>query len=359
MKKILFLLLCVFGISFSNASERILYIKNITPQEILEGTIYVGQTIPITYSAVLVNGASLQYSSFIDQTTTDNITLKNPNAQWKQIDENNLQITYYFKILSSGAIIPPFEVSALPKNGSYIDLSSTSPIQLNVIDLYQNKKYVGVVADTLQLETYKTRNYDEQNNLLAFEINANNANLEDFRLPDFEKQGIERSNFSPNESNAIFYCILPKNVQNVSFEYFSLSSNRFEEIRIPVIPSTDTIGTQESLKPKNTYLLYSALFMGSIITILVVLSFFFKRFQKILWAIAIILLIYLLYSLFYTKKVTLEVNKHIWVLPTYNSTILMTTQEPINVRVIGKHNQYYKIITNDDIVGWIKAEDAR
>ncbi len=359
MKRIIFLLLCVFGVGFGDVSERILYLKNITPQEILEGTIYVGQIIPITYNAVLVDGASLQYSSFVDKAATNKITLKNPNAQWKQIDESNFQITYHFKILASDAVIPAFEVSASSKDNSYTDLSSISPIELNIINLYQNKRYAGVVANDLQLGMYKTRNYDEHNNLLAFELSATNANLEDFKLPDFSRQGIERSNFNPNQSSAIFYCILPKSVQNVSFEYFSLSSNKFEEIRIPVIPTTDSVSTQESLKPKNTYLLYSALFMGSIIIALVALSFFFKRFQKILWALAIILLIYLLYSLFYTKKVTLEVNKHIWVLPTYNSTILMTTQEPINVRVIGKHNQYYKIITNDDIVGWIKAEDAR
>ena len=344
--------------SQSLPNERIVYAKNATPDEILEKPIYVGQTIPITYSALLMNNAILQQSLFTEKLSSDKLTLKTPNAQWKGAEDNSVQITYYFKIKSPNAMIPEFEVIAKSKDNSYTDSSIVPSIHLNVIDLYQNKKYVGVVADSLKVGIYKAKNYDADYNLLAFELIATNANLEDFKIPDFQKQGIERSNFSAQESSGIFYCVVPRNIQNIIFEYFSLPNNRFETIQIPVIPAADIVSTQESLKPKNTYLLYYSLFIGAIIVTLLILSFFFKKIRKILWILSFGVFVYLLFYLFYTKSGTLESGKHIWVLPTHNSTILETTKTSMKVKVIGEHDKYYKIITPDDKVGWIRKEDA-
>lgn len=369
-------------------TESIIHLQNITPESILSAPIYIGQKVPITYRAIFFNHASLNQSSFKEKTTNDKIVLENPNEPWQKISEDDAseddasestraqnmaitnqsvalsgqktyEITYIFKITAKSARIPAFEVSALSSDGSYVDSATSEAINLEANDLYQNKNYVGVIADDLALGIYKAKPYDEYNNLLAFEITASGANLEDFKLPNVEKQGIERSNFSATKSSAIFYAILPRSIQNLNFEYFSLSTNRFEQIRIPVISTAQNVATQENLKPKNTYLMYWTLFIVGVIVTLVLLSFFAKRLRKILWVLSAIVFCYLLYYLFYTKTATLAPKTNIWILPTHNSTLLETISKPMDIKIIGEHGQYYKIITPDEKIGWIRKDDAK
>ena len=98
--------------------------------------------------------------------------------------------------------------------------------------------------------------------------------------------------------------------------------------------------------------------MGVIVT-LVLLSFFAKRLRKILWVLSAIVFCYLLYYLFYTKTATLAPKTNIWILPTHNSTLLETISKPMDIKIIGEHGQYYKIITPDEKIGWIRKDDAK
>lgn len=350
-------LIFIILLSFLRAEE-VIYIKNITPDETLDKTYYTGQVIPITYNVMVFNNAIFKGSSFKTPPKESNIQILNPQEAWQQKDDNSFIITYNIKILNTKASVPEFVVEAEYDNS--LSSATSQAIKLNILDLKQNKKYTGVIAQNLKVGMYKAKNYDEHNNLIAFELIAKKGNLEDFKLQGFEKQGIERSNFSNDKSSAIFYAIVPKNLQNLSFEYFSTSLNRFELIQIPIVPSIDIVGTQEEdLKPKNTHILYSSFFGGGTILIALALAFFFKRFKKFFILVAIIAAIVLAYKIFYTKTGILESNKQIWILPTHNSTILETTKRPIEIRVIGEHDKFYKIITDEEKVGWIRKEDVR
>ncbi|ETD25805.1 hypothetical protein [Helicobacter canis] len=349
------------------SAEQILHLQNTTPESTLTSTIYVGQRVPITYRVMFFNNASLNQSSFKEKTTTNAITLENPNQAWQEVElessaaqkpQKVYEITYLFKIKAQSVKIPAFEVSAIASDGSFIDVVTSDPITLNATDLYQNKSYAGVVGEDVQLGIYKAKPYDEQSNLIAFELIAKRANLEDFKLPDIEKQGIERSSFSPLESKAIFYAVVPKNMQNLLFEYFSTQTNRFEQIRVPIVPVVDGVTTQENLKPKNTYLMYWALFIGGVAISCFVLAFFSKSLRKVFFVLGVAMVLYLLYYLFYTKTATISAQTQIWILPTQNSTLLETTSDSMKIKIIGEHGQYYKIITPKEAIGWIRKEDA-
>lgn len=351
----------------NNSTEQILHLQNITPESTLSSTLYVGQRIPITYRVLFFNNASLNQSSFKEKTSTNAIALENPNQAWQEVEldsstaqslQKTYEITYLFKIKSQNAKIPAFEVSAIASDGSYIDVATSDSVVLNATDLYQNKNYAGVVGEDLRLGIYKAKSYDDQGNLIAFELIAKNANLEDFKIPEIDKQGIERSNFGPLESKAIFYAVVPKSMQHLLFEYFSTQTNRFEQIRIPIVPTADGVTTQENLKPKNTYLMYWALFIGGVAISCFVLAFFSKRLRKIWLALGVIIAIYLLYYLFYTKTATLQAQTNIWILPTHNSTLLETTSDAMRIKIIGEHGEYYKIITPKEAIGWIRKDDA-
>lgn len=349
------------------SAEQILHLQNTTPESTLASTIYVGQRIPITYRVIFFNNASLNQSSFKEKTTTNAIALENPNQAWQEVElessatqksQKVYEITYLFKIKAQSTKIPAFEVSAIARDGSFIDVATSDPITLNATDLYQNKNYAGVVGEYMQLGIHKAKQYDEQSNLIAFELIAKRANLEDFKLPNIDKQGIERSSFSLLESKAIFYAVVPKNMQNLLFEYFSTQTNRFEQIRIPIAPVIDGVTTQENLKPKNTYLMYWALFIGGVAISCFVVAFFSKALRKVFFVLGVAVALYLLYHLFYTKTATISAQTQIWILPTQNSTLLETTSGSMEIKIIGEHGQYYKIITPKEAIGWIRKEDA-
>ncbi|MBR2494753.1 hypothetical protein [Helicobacter sp.] len=349
------------------STEQILHLQNTTPESTLASTIYVGQRIPITYRVIFFNNASLNQSSFKEKTTTNAIALENPNQAWQEVElessatqksQKVYEITYLFKIKAQSTKIPAFEVSAIARDGSFIDVATSDPITLNATDLYQNKNYAGVVGEYMQLGIHKAKQYDEQSNLIAFELIAKRANLEDFKLPNIDKQGIERSSFSLLESKAIFYAVVPKNMQNLLFEYFSTQTNRFEQIRIPIAPVIDGVTTQENLKPKNTYLMYWALFIGGVAISCFVVAFFSKALRKVFFVLGVAVALYLLYHLFYTKTATISAQTQIWILPTQNSTLLETTSGSMEIKIIGEHGQYYKIITPKEAIGWIRKEDA-
>ncbi|WP_299328205.1 hypothetical protein [uncultured Helicobacter sp.] len=355
--------------SMQTSTEQILHLQNITPESILQSPIYIGQKIPITYRVLFFNNASLNQSSFKEKTTTNAITLENPNQPWQEAstgepaqnpqNQKSYEITYIFKIKTPNARIPAFEVSAISADGAYIDVATSEALTLSAIDLYQNKNYVGVVGQDLQLGIYKAKPYDEHNNLIAFELIAKQANLEDFKLPNIEKQGIERSSFNLAESRAIFYAILPRSMQNLLLEYFSTQTNRFEQVRIPVVPVVEGVTTQENLKPKNTYLIYRALALAGVAISFFVLAFFAKRLRKVLIAIGVCVLLYLLYQLLYTKTAMIDAQTKIWILPTHNSTLLEETSAAMEVKIIGEHDKYYKISTPAETIGWIRKDDAK
>lgn len=342
----------------SSGKPKIIYVKVQNEGDISKNPIYVGQNIKVTYSLLLFSNARFVGTEFVGGIDTDKIVLRNPDTKWKLASDGSYEAMYEYKIKSTDTTIPPLKVIALSSDGSYSDSSTAPAIKLNVIDLYQNKKYAGVVADDFHLIRYRTKTYDNLNNILVFEIEAKNSNLEDLKIPNVSKQGFESSNFGADDSEGIYYCILPKTTQEISFEYFSLQEDRFKTIRMSIVPSDDMVSTQDDVKPKNNFLLFSNIFTMIILIVLLVAYFGFKRKKIFLIAFAI-LLIYLLWNVFYTQQVTLVSGAKIRILPTYNSTILEIPISNEQVEVIDRHGKYYKIKTDDDKTGWVDKNDVK
>ncbi|MDO7253851.1 SH3 domain-containing protein [Helicobacter cappadocius] len=337
---------------------KIIYVKVENAEEISKNAIYVGQNIKITYSLLLFSNARFVGTEFVGGIDTNKLILRNPNTKWKLSSDGSYQAVYEYKIKTTDAVIPPLKVIALSSDGSYSDSSTSPSIKLNIIDLYQNKKYAGVVADKFNIARYRTKTYDNLNNILVFEIEAENSNLEDLKIPNISKQGFESGNFDTDNSEGIYYCILPKNIQDISFEYFSLQEDRFKSIKMAINPVDDMVSTQDDVKPKNNFLLFSNIFTMIILILLLIGYFVFKR-KKIFLVVFGILLIYLLWNVFYTKQVVLLSGAKIRILPTYNSTILEIPTKNEQVEIIDRHQKYYKIKTDDEKTGWVDKDDIK
>ncbi|PAF41624.1 SH3 domain-containing protein [Helicobacter sp. 11S02596-1] len=370
MKKFFYGFVCLvvvaLGILHSEESDnraKIVYVKisdsqNGSNKDSFNKPVYIGQTIPVTYSLLLFSNARFSGTEFVGGINTNQLILRNPNTKWRLSSDGTYQAVYRYKIKALNASIPALKVIAVSSDGDYTDFSIAPAIHLNVIDLYQNQNYVGVVADEFRITGYRAKTYDASHNILVFEVEAKNANLEDMKLPNIDKQGFESTHFGWDNSDGIYYCIVPKSVQEISFEYFSLKDNHFQDVSLPVLPVDDVVSTQDDIKPKNNLLLFSNLVLIGLMVVFLVVYFFFGR-KKIFLVIIGVLLAYWLWNVFSRHQGVMLANKQIRILPTHNSTVLETTKTNIQVEIIGKHGKYYKVVTTDDKIGWVKKNDIQ
>ena len=75
--------------------------------------------------------------------------------------------------------------------------------------------------------------------------------------------------------------------------------------------------------------------------------------------IAVILLLYLVFSFNFKKEAVIINNSYITILPTRNSTIIEQVMANTNVEIVNSHGNYYKIITNDGKTGWINKSNLK
>ncbi len=345
--------------TLSFSPSKIIYIKNTTPKELLDKTLYIGQKITITYSLLLFDGSELVNVDF-DTSPRSGVELLNGDSiSWQLQDNGSYQASYTYKILSKKATIPQIRATALTQNQKYKDIAISPKISLDVYNLKNNPKYSGVISQTFKVIHAKTKIFDEENVITILELEADNANLEDFSIsnPQIIKQGFQTlsSSSEQNTQHGIYYLIFPKNITSLNFDFFSLVTNQFQTISIPIIISYDNVAAQDNLKPKNIFLLYSTLFLITSILISLALYILIWR-HKLILLVTILLFLILLWHIFYHHTITIKAGESIKILPTHNSTTLFIPSQPLEVQIIGSHGDFYKIQTPDDKIGWIKKD---
>lgn len=153
--------------------------------------------------------------------------------------------------------------------------------------------------------------------------------------------------------------MLPKTIQNLSFDYFSLSNRQFKTLSFSTIPTQDTTGIQSDLTPKNNFLVFSNVALLALCVFFLVLFFIFGRKLIFLW-LGILCLGFVLYNLLFTQKSALLLaHQKIRILPTQNSTILGLSKNEMPIKILGSHDDYYKILTPHEQIGWVKKDEVK
>lgn len=358
---------------------------------------YVGQSVSVRYEMLLLGDFALREISLLDPETTSGARLTNATPwQEKQNDDATGRIfeaVLTFKILKTDAFLP--RIHGVAANLEEKDEFSTPKIPLRALNLHTNTRFCGVVGNFAVIQSV-TKTYDDEHNIMIMELSAQNANLEDFRVPiDAPHQGFQSlydvapvlpeynapvsenalqndenpeiltldpktppqiivsQQKIPGEQRGTYYVIFKKNKNELNFDYFA--QNSYKNVKIPVILRADTVGTQDDLRPKNVFLLYSSIIL---IVAMIIFSALFLFTQKKIFAIfAGILLLFLLYRAFYRPEISLPRQTIVRILPTENSTILTTTSDPERVEIIGTHEKYYKIQLKTGQIGWVKKGD--
>ncbi|GAA7464120.1 SH3 domain-containing protein [Helicobacter pylori] len=349
----------------TNESEeikaKVAYVKIPQLEDLENNPVYIGQTIGVTYDLLLFDAEFLE-AKIKDELDKTQIELLSKMPKWKKVEKELFRATYYYKIKGIKASIPPLEVSAFSNKDKYIDYSIAPKVTLQVTDLSKNPRYANVMAKDLQVLQYKTKDYDDKNNILVVELAFKEATWEDFHIKEAIKQGFDNASLNQikaKEGSVFYYCVLPKTLQNLSFDYFSLSNKQFKTLSFSAIPTQDTTGIQSDLIPKNNFLVFSNVALLALCVFFLVLFFIFGR-KLIFLGLGILCLGFVLYHLLFTQKSALLLaHKKIRILPTQNSTILGLSKNEMPIKILGSHDDYYKILTPHEQIGWVKKDEVK
>ncbi len=340
---------------------KVVYVKIPQLEDLENNPVYIGQIIGVTYDLLLFDAEFLE-AKIKDGLDKTQIELLNKMPKWKKVEKELFRATYYYKIKGVKASIPPLEVSAFSNKDKYIDHSIAPKVILQVTDLSKNPRYANVMAKDLQVVQYKTKDYDDKNNILVMEIAFKEATWEDFHIKEAIKQGFDNASLNQikaKEGSVFYYCVLPKTLQNLSFDYFSLSNRQFKTLSFSAIPTQDTTGIQSDLIPKNNFLVFSNVALLALCVFFLVLFFIFGR-KLIFLGLGVLCLGFVLYHLLFTQKSALLLaHKKIRILPTQNSTILGLSKNEMPIKILGSHDDYYKILTPHEQIGWVKKDEVK
>ncbi|GAA7354681.1 SH3 domain-containing protein [Helicobacter pylori] len=340
---------------------KVVYVKIPQLEDLENNPVYIGQTIGVTYDLLLFDAEFLE-AKIKDELDKTQIELLSKMPKWKKVEKELFRAIYYYKIKGIKASIPPLEVSAFSNKDKYIDYSIAPKVTLQVTDLSKNPRYANVMAKDLQVLQYKTKDYDDKNNILVVELAFKEANWEDFHIKEALKQGFDNASLNQikaKEGSVFYYCVLPKTIQNLSFDYFSLSNRQFKTLSFSTIPTQDNTGTQSDLIPKNNFLVFSNVALLALCVFFLVLFFIFGH-KLIFLGLGILCLGFVLYNLLFTQKSALLLaHQKIRILPTQNSTILGLSKNEMPIKILGSHDDYYKILTPHEQIGWVKKDEVK
>ncbi|GAA7096003.1 SH3 domain-containing protein [Helicobacter pylori] len=340
---------------------KVVYVKIPRLEDLENNPVYIGQIIGVTYDLLLFDAEFLE-AKIKDELDKTQIELLSKMPKWKKVEKELFRAIYYYKIKGIKASIPPLEVSAFSNKDKYIDYSIAPKVTLQVTDLSKNPRYANVMAKDLQVLQYKTKDYDDKNNILVVELAFKEANWEDFHIKEALKQGFDNASLNQikaKEGSVFYYCVLPKTIQNLSFDYFSLSNRQFKTLSFSTIPTQDTTGIQSDLIPKNNFLVFSNVALLALCVFFLVLFFIFGR-KLIFLGLGILCLGFVLYNLLFTQKSALLLaHQKIRILPTQNSTILGLSKNEMPIKILGSHDDYYKILTPHEQIGWVKKDEVK
>lgn len=336
--------------------SKLVYVKSevLEPKELR----YIGEIVGVKYSVLVLEDAKIRSMGFLD---SNGILIKNADSSWEQTEDGSLQNTIYFKIVDKKFAFPQIEVIVDSEDSS--DSAVSSETLGEAIDLRANHKaFNGVVAQNLKVNNHSVKQFDEKNNIIILDLSAEWANLEDFKIAGFKKQGFESINEGISRSSGIYYVVLPNQVATVNFEYFDLNSQTYKQEHIKNAINKAQISINPEIAPINKVLIFKNIVILALSFVLFVAFLIRKIPFKIrvsLLVVGVLLLLFVVISVNINEKSSMKNDSYLRILPTTNSTIIAKIPVNAEVQIISRHNDYVKILTPDNKTGWVEKASVK
>jgi hypothetical protein len=339
--------------SNENIESRELYLEYSSyPQRV-----FTGQNFEIKLKALILKDINFYDKIVTTFTEEDNIEILTKDIVWIKNKASEYITTIRYKVFNKKFILPKITL-ALYKDDAIIDsISINSPdIKYEKIAVNQNL-FSNVIAKNLEIFTVKTKQYTNSMLHTTINIQASSSNLEDFRLNEYDNdQGINSLTNRSSTQNLYYYVMIPSYIKEIKFNYYNTKVKDFVLITIPILLDEELISTQTELNPYNSsMLIYKEVFSG--LLLLISISLYIYRKNNIYLIFIIIFTIIFTYLFMPNKKVLLQEDIQVYILPTNNSTIYKTLQSKYIVEIVNEKNDFVKILFENGNIGWIKKND--
>ncbi|MBL0709196.1 MAG: hypothetical protein JJW00_09120 [Sulfurimonas sp.] len=272
-------------------------------------------------------------------------------------DSKYFHDTFYFLVTSSSASLPEFTATLHDVDRTIYKKTTLKTHRLDVITLNPKSDFANIVADSFELQSYKTTTYDNKHNIVIFSAAATNCDITAFKLQNVFKQGVESMTKSHINSKILYYVIIDKKLKYFTFSYFNLKRNAFSLVSIPIIVIDDSVTTQSDLKPKDQSKEILKMKIAGAVALLAFVFIIFRK--KYIYLVFIIIpLAYIAYLATPSKEVCIKNGAKIYLLPVQNGTIFEVTNQRYYLQKEGSVKKFIKVKLQNQKIGWVKTEDT-
>ncbi|WP_024955639.1 hypothetical protein [Sulfurospirillum arcachonense] len=314
--------------------------------------VYVGEVFPLKIKAIIANNNFEEITSSFSN--SENIKVINPDAKWQWFSDNIFYNTFYIKINDNTSQLPDITLS-IHQDSLQIDSATIKALNPTKFKLNGTKYFSNVIAKSLKIKKHKMSQFDDKSYIIVLEVEAEQSNLEDFKLQWVTRDGIDSSVDNLPYHRIFYYAIIPNFEKKFDFTYFNTQNNKFEKFSIPIVVDDDSVSTQIDLNPQDSSIqIYIDGAYGVIALILIIL---FIRRRKITYLILIIMLFVLFaFDKNPLNSIRIDKNTKIKILPTKKSTIFYTTNRTLYAQKLDAKDDYIKILLPNGKIGWIKEQ---
>ena len=318
-------------------------------------TAYVNQIYKLSLKA------DIQQDITVDLNLTLNKTpslkwLNEKKYSWFQTRGGLFETTLFFEANDTQAKLNDINV-IMTRNGEFFQKASKKAPNPKFTPVPAKENYTHIVADELKVISHKTTDFDDKTNMMTIQLSVKNGDLSRFYIQDDQilRQNVSSINGPLENQRGFAFLIFDKNVTNVTFSYFNLQTQKFENFSLNVKIEKDDLSTQTDINPQeSSFKTYKIIVIFTFVGVLIVMFLTSRNLTPLIIALVIV------GAYFYFQKQTstgfIAQNTQVKILPIKNSTIFYISKERENVKIFDEKADFVKIMLSDGKIGWVKKE---
>ena len=245
----------------------------------------------------------------------------------------------------------------MTRNGEFFQKASKKAPNPKFTPVPAKENYTHIVADELKVISHKTTDFDDKTNMMTIQLSVKNGDLSSFYIQNDQilRQNVSSINGPLENQRGFAFLIFDKNVTNVTFSYFNLQTQKFENFSLNVKIEKDDLSTQTDINPQeSSFKTYKIIVIFTFVGVLIVMFLTSRNLTPLIIALVIV------GAYFYFQKQTstgfIAQNTQVKILPIKNSTIFYISKERENVKIFDEKADFVKIMLSDGKIGWVKKE---
>ncbi len=318
-------------------------------------TAYVNQIYKLSLKA------DIQQDITVDLNLTLNKTpslkwLNEKKYSWFQTRGGLFETTLFFEANDTQAKLNDINV-IMTRNGEFFQKASKKAPNPKFTPVPAKENYTHIVADELKVISHKTTDFDDKTNMMTIQLSVKNGDLSSFYIQNDQilRQNVSSINGPLENQRGFAFLIFDKNVTNVTFSYFNLQTQKFENFSLNVKIEKDDLSTQTDINPQeSSFKTYKIIVIFTFVGVLIVMFLTLRNLTPLIIALVIV------GAYFYFQKQTstgfIAQNTQVKILPIKNSTIFYISKERENVKIFDEKADFVKIMLSDGKIGWVKKE---